>query len=369
MANHRNPTSEQWRRLLLEFQEAFDVNDLQVLVRSSFDGLRLEVFARIDTVGNCIQDLFEWANKMGTWVALLAGARGMRPQKRPFMILCDEVIGSLKSDTPPEVQPVPERSILLSRRLPFVDRKPIRAALLDMAEDDGWCGLVVAGPKQVGKTYCQQFVTYLRSKKWADDRLAQVILERERDYAMTPADLARRLVLAVRRRDEPLPGRLPNQKEDRWASDLAVWVAGQVEQAGERTWLVLDGFDSPDVPPATHSFIATLAEEAANRPNLRLVLLGYSPVLPDHIERNLRREPLTYLTADDLRDFFDELEGLRPFRAHPDYQRAGRPADRFIELYDALGGNTDAKVKALKDALPRIVSDLLLFPQPAGGAP
>ena len=110
-----------------------------------------------------------------------------------------------------------------------------------------------------------------------------MILERERRLRHDPRRLARRHVLGSGGGMSRSPGGCQSEGRPR-ASDLAVWVAGQVEQAGERTWLVLDGFDSPDVPPRP-SFIATLAEEAANRPNLRLVLLGYSPVLPDHIER------------------------------------------------------------------------------------
>ena len=124
MANHRNPTSEQWRRLYVEFQEAFNVNDLQVLIKWSFNDLKLEMFVRIDTVGNCVQDLFGWANMAGTWVAL-DGARGMRPHKRPFVVLCEDVIASLKGDASSEDQPEPEKSVLMVCRLPQVAAHPI----------------------------------------------------------------------------------------------------------------------------------------------------------------------------------------------------------------------------------------------------
>ncbi|MCY0726041.1 hypothetical protein OVW19_30320, partial [Klebsiella pneumoniae] len=71
------------------------------------------------------------------------------------------------------------------------------------------------------------------------------------------------------------PGPAPGQSEIRWVEDLVVWLATVVlrEQTG---WVVLDGFDHPDVPQLTHDLIAELAKRASQRTEqLGLVLLDY----------------------------------------------------------------------------------------------
>jgi hypothetical protein len=358
------PTADHWNRLTVAFEDSFSIDELSDLVRTSFDNVRLDIFARTDTVANAVRDLFEWASRKGHWIKLLGAARQGRPDKPVFVTVCDEVLAYLlRAATPPE-QGDPYQSVLLARQLPFVDRKEVRDALAYMADPQGWCGLVLVGPRKVGKTYCHQFLTYLRSVAWGSDRIAQVNLEREKDYRLAPVELARRLVLAVRQMDVQVPGQVPGQRNDRWASDLAVWLANQADQAGTRVWVVLDGFDHPDVPEETHNFIATLAAEAVTRTELRLVLLGYSPRLGDDIESNLWRKPLNYLTADDLQEFFDDLERRRPYRGKPIYQRAAQAADTLVQVYRTLRGGSEEQLQAIDQVFRGIVRDLLR-PAPA----
>jgi hypothetical protein len=170
---------------------------------------------------------------------------------------------------------------------------------------------------------------------WQTDALAQINLERSRDYAIAPVDLASRLASSLRLNGAPQP-RLDNQKDERWASDLAVWVVAQAEQARSRAWVVLDGFDPPDLPPATHVFIATLAEEAVCRDALRLVLIGYNRRLHDDIERKLHRVSLDYLSAADLKMFFDDLDVALGYRSKPACQKFVAAADLLLQYYAAL---------------------------------
>ena len=345
------------------FRDAFDVLALIQLARFNLNGYHTNDFDT-STIDAFLMGLYDRLDRRDEWVKFLTAARADRPMNRPLVIVCDEVLASLQVAPSPIVPPPdPIKAVLLLRRLPFADREGVRAAISDMARADGWCGLVVAGPKNVGKSYCHQYVAYLRLNMWDGDRIAQVNLDEQRDYAMGPADLARRLVLAIQKRDEPLPPPQPSSKKDRWASDLAVWLAGQVDLAGVRAWILLDGFDHPDVPPETHSFIATLLGEAATRRNLRVILLGYSQVMPEHIERNIKREPLAFLTANDILNFFNELDGLRPFRVHPQYAIDGKPADAFVQGYLALQAD-DLRVQAVKEALPKVVERLLQITGP-----
>jgi hypothetical protein len=121
------------------------------------------------------------------------------------------------------------------RGLPFVDCQEVRDAFTDTDRNDGWCGLVLVGPKQVGKTYCRHHLSFLYLKKWKDDRIAQVMLGEQIGYAMKPDELARRLGLTVRRGAQPLPPQ-SDSKRDLWASELAVWLANQVDDVGVRVW-------------------------------------------------------------------------------------------------------------------------------------
>jgi len=368
MAATQQPTAEHYKRLTLVFKDAFDVVALIQLARFNLDGFHTNDFDT-RTIDAFLMDLYDRLDQRDEWNKFLTAARSERKTKGEFVAVCDQVLAYLQTEPPTgDHRDDPMKSVLLLRRLPFVDREGVRAAITDMARDDGWCGLVLVGPKQVGKTYCHEYFAFLRLKKWGNDRLAQVILDQQRDYAMGPADLARTLVLAILKRDEPLPPRQPSSKEDRWASDLAVWLAAQVDLTGARAWVVLDGFDHPDVPPSTHSFIATLIQEATTRGNLRVVLLGYARVMPEHIERNVKREPLSFLTADEIQRFFDELERLRPFRAHPEYMKDGEPAEAFVRGYRALPAD-DMRVKAVKEALPKVVERLLQITAPVGGEP
>lgn len=350
------------------FHESFTISELEVFYREVFNA-QLNTEIPTDTLVNAVQGLFCWVERNGQWVRLLTNARQSRPTKQVLVIICTEVLTYLQSEAPGEPGEDPWQAVLLMRQLPFVDREGIREAVAEMDRPDGWCGLVVEGPRRVGKSYCRELLAYARARApaWATDRLTPVTLERERDYGMTPVELARRLVLAVRRVDVAPPGRLPEQKEERWAADLAVWTAGQADLAEARVWVILDGFGHPDVPEATHDFIAVLAEEAANRSQLRLVLLGYPRTFPDHIERSVRREPLTYLTAEHLKDFFDHLDGRLGYRANPACAKAATAAERLVQLYSGLPSGDERQVEAIRQAFPGIVRDLLR--QANGGKP
>jgi hypothetical protein len=254
----------------------------------------------------------------------------------------------------------------LTRRLPFVDRDDVKMTIEEMADSAGWCGLVVAGPTRVGKTYCREYLAFRRAISWSEDRFAQVVLEQERDDTMAPVEVARRLALGISRTAVEPPPRLPGQKDERWAADLAVWVAGKADESGARVWIVLDGFDREGVLSENHDFIEALAREAANRTNLRLVLLGYTRGLPDDIERSLQRQRLDYLTEANLQQFFDNLDRHCAYRMNPACAELKAAAERFVALYGELPAGDTRRVQALREAFPGIVRDLLRL---AGGLP
>jgi hypothetical protein len=353
-----------WPRLTTEFESSFDIDELKELYRVTFDA-RLEIKLRFDTVEHAVSDLFELMDRTGMWIELLRAAQAERPQAATFLAVCGEVLDHFAQEMPAVggTEGKPLRATLLLRDLPFVDRDSVREAVADMDRPSGWSGLVVRGPRQVGKTYLCEFLGHMKVQSWSGDRIAPVILERERSYAMPLEELARRLALAVRpgQADTNPPPKLLDQKDERWAADLAVWLAGLIDLSGCRVWVVLDGFDHPDVPPPVHELIAGLAEQAAWRANFRLVLLGYAPPQPwpDHIERNIRPENLAYVTAAQLREFFAGLDRRLGYRRAAACTTAAAAADRLVELYDALPPGDARQVKALKQALPGVVRDLV----------
>lgn len=350
-------------RLTAAFTSAFDVDELAELYRTTFDSpLNLQV--RIDTLQHAVEDLFALMDRTGQWAALLHAAHDGRPHHPTLVTICKECLGHLSVQTEAAGAPPgdPLRSTLLLRNLPFVDRDAVREAVAEMDRPDGWSGLLVKGPPRVGKTYLHEFLNHMRVHSWGADRIAQVILQRERDRAMQAVELARRLALGARPgQADQGPPQLPGQKEERWAADLAVWLAGLVDLCGCRVWVVLAGFDHPDVPPSTHELIAGLAEEAARRAHLRLVLLGYAPPQPwpDHIERSFRSEDLGYLSAVHLRDYFAALDARLAYRRRAACAAAATAADRLVELYGMLPEGDPRQAAVLRQALPGVVRELV----------
>jgi hypothetical protein len=251
------------------------------------------------------------------------------------------------------------RTILLLRRVPFVDRDPIREAMKEMDRPDGWCGLVINGPTKVGKTYCEQYLAHERLKRWPNDRLAAVNLDREPSRTIELLQLASRLCLAIRQQETRLSDPQPGQKPEVWAVELAVAVANHADQCGQRVWILLDGFDHPSVRPEIHNFIAKLAEEALHRDRFRLILMGYTKLWDDQIELTIRRESLTYLTADDLKHFFAELNAQRRFRGVPACKMLEDAADSLVKNYGTLKAGDPAQVQALRIAFLGIVRNLM----------
>lgn len=356
-------SSDYRARLTAVFASSFDLDELRELYRTSFGSL-LDVEVRTDKVRNAVADLFDLMDRRGEWAVLLRAARDVRLHKPPFVEVCEECLQHLAAQTAAAGGATgdPLRSTLLLRNLPFVDRDAVREAVAEMDHPNGWSGLVVKGPPRVGKTYLHEFLSHMKVQAWGADRIAQVILQRERDRAMQAVELARRLALAARPgQADQGPPQLPGQKDERWAADLAVWLAGLVDLCGCRVWVVLAGFNHPDVPPSTHELIAGLAEEAARRANLRLLLLGYAPPQPwpDHIERSFRSEDLGYLSAAHLRDYFAALDGRLRFRHCPACAAAAAAADRLVELYGTLPDGDPRQVEALRQVLPGIVRDLV----------
>lgn len=355
-------TPDHDRRLTTEFKFAFKVVELVQLAKHHVSGFIPEEMDPRN-ISHFLIDLFRMLDNRCAWVPFLTAARLDRETNGALVVVVDEVLAYFNSPSVDGAPADPLTSIVLHHRKPFVDRKAVREAFSEMDRDDGWCGLVVTGPKQVGKTYCQNYLTYLRMKKWTGDRCAHVVLGEQRGYSMSLRELVRQLVLALLPPYEPLPEPQPRSEEVRWASDLAVWLAARIDRTGGRVWVALDGFDHPDVPEATHTFIGALVEEAAQRANLRVLLFGYdryASVVPDHALSGLKWVPLNYLTADELQEFFDEMERRRPFRALPQYALDAQPADQFVQGYRSLPGVGGAlQARVLKEALPKVVGRLL----------
>jgi hypothetical protein len=105
---------------------------------------------------------------------------------------------------------------------------------------------------------------------------------------------------------------LPRQEEKmdaNWQMMLASWVVNQTRKSDALWWIVLDGFDHPNLPDATRQMVQTLMITAVrNAPRLRVVLLGYNEVmLPIKYRRLVEVEEIGEITPNDIHTFFQWL--------------------------------------------------------------
>jgi hypothetical protein len=118
-------------------------------------------------------------------------------------------------------------------------------------------------------------------------------LEKGSGPTMTADVLAESIVDKLGR---PIPGvPVPSEKPHRWEKSLCNWIIAQALSKKQKVWIVLDGFDDPDLDRRTATLIQELAgalmSGEANR-HVRLILIDFrSPLaqvnsvrlLPDKI--------------------------------------------------------------------------------------
>jgi len=307
-----------------------------------------------------VLDLFYWIEARGVWrQTLIAGEEATSYPS--LQKECTEALQAFFAVTTiqtalPTVSPSPE--LFIWEEDPFVDRETFQIDIEELFSSDLKRVAMVNGPPKSGKSYCGTLLDHRSRKRWPNAALILLDLKEERrSRAIRPEELCRWLVLKSRVDhvgDPPPP--LPNQKAVNWAGDLAAWAAGVIPRAGDHVWVVLDGFDDPDVPVETHAFIGALAAEAADqRSGFRLVLLDYNKGLSSRTERATRRTTIDYISASDLSQFLALLDVNHQVSSRPEWA----VAQEFVSLYSQHTPGSATQIDALHEVFPDIVRALL----------
>jgi hypothetical protein len=316
-------------------------------------GENLNLIKRSPGLDEIILDLFYWVESRRVWQGFLLA--GIASSDRPILSdACTQALGALPP--PPEAdQPAGARDLLIWDKAPFVDRDTFWIDIDELKTSRRKRVAVVNGPPRSGKSYCGELLDHLRRQAWAAARLALLDLKSDQTPDIKPDELCRRLLLKLRvTGPADLPPPLPGQKPDRWARDLAAWVAGQIAQLGGQVWVVLDGCGQLSAEE-THVFIAALAEEAGDQDDFRLVLLDYDKAFGSRAERATRRTRIDYLTASDLQAFL--------YRFDQQYKVSSKPtwaaAQELVTQYARHTPGSATQVDALAELLPAIIRSLI----------
>jgi hypothetical protein len=357
----RNLTPEQSARLRQALIAAFQIDELDQIYRPLFGFSLNQHGIRTDVLPNTVMDLFHRMDTTGNWEDFSSALVTAKPRSefaRTFAELRPLMAG--QEDGPPAVEK-PLLDIFLSNRIPFVDRSEVRSAIGEMGTSTGWRGLIVNGPQTVGKTYCSLLLNHVRNRSWPGDRLSHVVLVEEPRSDIAPVTLAKRLAIDLKlptgRSEFPFPAEQQGQSLDAWALDLGGWIASMIDEAGVRAWIVLDGFDHPAVPSATHLLIRRLARQAVSVPKLRLVLLGYvlTQSLPGDVDLLFTRVDLGYLTSEHLQEMFDELETRWKYRGNPKCTLLKEAVTQFISRYRDLDQGAPGHHEVLRAGLAKLI--------------
>ena len=320
-------------------------------------GENLNVIKQSAGLMGIVLDLFYWIESRQSWRTALDA--GVCSADLPFLSEeCRLALAVLQSVAPPPGGPAAAgKDLVIWDGEPFVDRQTFWIDIEELMTSKRKRVALVNGPRRSGKSYCGGLLDHHRRRSWPTARWAFIDLKDDQSPDVKPAELCRRLLYKLKIAGaENLPPPLPGQKPENWARDLAAWLAGQIARAGELVWVLLDGFEHPDVLVETHVFLAALAAEAVDQDAFRLVLLDYDRALSDRIERAARRTRIDYISASDLDLYLGQLGARHPaILTRPEWDAALE----FVIQYGNHVPGSATQVDALEQLFPRLVRALL----------
>lgn len=191
---------------------------------------------------------------------------------------------------------------------PFIDRQDFRKHAANLALDNGRRFLLVNGPQGAGKTHSYYLLE--SAAPHLDFRLSIIEIDGDKTATKLGPDavaghIARDLLLPDGGEEMPLQQNV----HDRWAEEICQWLKTRLLLSQRRCWIVLDGFDHPDLPPETRQLITMLVEEVDRGLNqVRLVLLDFPPRdLPSRVRPFTHREELHPIDRAELEAFFGSV--------------------------------------------------------------
>ncbi|MEO8703781.1 MAG: hypothetical protein ABI867_27270 [Kofleriaceae bacterium] len=189
----------------------------------------------------------------------------------------------------------PFDEVLLGSDRPFVNRRPLRNALLNLVNPAGARVLLVDGSPQSGKTFSYYLLEHVATRrnfvvdKFEVRKLPEVL-------QLTEAVL-RRLLAVV-----PALPEQGSESAERWAEKLAAIVASAVQSKTSTRFFIFDEFPLTSPPPETLSFISRLATFADQelRNVLRVVLVRFPGELAPEVDDVATRDDAQPFTVTDM---------------------------------------------------------------------
>jgi hypothetical protein len=224
--------------------------------------------------------------------------------------------------------------------------------------------LVVNGPPGSGKTYTGDFLRLLVGLHPNEHGVAELDFANWTGKALTPdvltVDLARQMGTPGSRAEAEV-SRLHSQRPERWAIDLAIWLAGEAYSTGKIWHLLLDNFHLSGVLEPTYIFIEQLAAALAGKqiawpphdpdmgPPLRLALLGYTrPLVRNAL---VRLEDIRPIMPGDLELHFHRYYTYKGWTVN--VAEIARLVARYAPRLPALFPQTPVPPSAANAAPPR----------------
>jgi hypothetical protein len=303
-------TGDEVAKLHAALISAFPTFDhLEMMVRFYFEESLATILSNSDrSVSSAVFELIRWAESEGRVPELLRGALQGNPTNQVLVAVCSLLLLAIAQRQPSKhyQPPNPYGTSLIPGGRPFLGRRELRHALAQLSQPRAEGILVVNGPARSGKSYSIELIRYVTH--WDDKFLvAAVDVKWQSSGQIGPDELLRGIALQLGFRLDNFPGQ--RSQSSRWVRELADWFNGEVRQSGKTCWIVLDGFDHPDIPMETLELIHRLMLQAIRgSENLRLILLQYSEnQLPPDVRGNVLTESISAVTRADLEEFFTNI--------------------------------------------------------------
>jgi hypothetical protein len=160
---------------------------------------------------------------------------------------------------PAPVSRDPFDAMILSNRLPFMDRGSLRSILRSMCSPNFRIPiLAISGDVESGRSHSAELVAHYCFED-ASRAFCKIALTDANASATGPLQVARDLVTQLGG-VAPAPPVMTNKEA--WYKDLADWVVTSANLpengARRRAWIVLDGFDNPGLREDTFAFLVEL---------------------------------------------------------------------------------------------------------------
>jgi hypothetical protein len=176
----------------------------------------------------------------------------------------------------------PFDAVVLTSKLPFLERAAIRMALRKLLDRRPVQPLVVVnGARRSGKSYIAEFIDHVLHDE-EDTRHCRIAIEPGQTAAVGPIELAGDMVTLMG--GDPSRAPAPNTNLDRWVQEVANWVIATANASGPdgKWWFVLDGVTGCDLRQETRLLITKRASSlttGVNAERHRLILLDFDRAL------------------------------------------------------------------------------------------